>query len=359
MSRTVTTSIALLVLVGSVSEAQLRARGRRAVQQGLIQEAPQVPVAEWATKLVKAKSVDFGVIATGSDSKKFITVRNVLDEQVVIQSATTTCGCSVATPSKKVLDPGEEAQIEITMNTRRFKRRKDSNVLITFSRPSFTTLRIPITAYIRTDVVFDPGMVQFGSVEVGKGAERQIKIAYAGRPDWVIKSLKVDNPHLAAKFTEKQRSGGRIDYVLDVYLKASAPIGRIRDLITLVTDDSKNPFVPLLVEGSVEADITATPEIVSLGRIAPGSEHNARVVVKSRSREKFEIESVQSVNEVDGFQYRRPRNVAQVLVIPFTVKAPEQAGRFEEEFLIRIVGRKDPVRFRVTGEITTRLGARQ
>ena len=226
------------------------------------------------------------------------------------------------------------------MNTRRFKRCKDSNVLVTFDLPSFATVRIPITAYIRTDVVFEPGMVQFGPVEQGEAATQQIHVAYAGRPDWVIRDLKVD-------------------YVLDITLKDSAPMGRLRDLVILVTDDEASPYVPLLVEANVEPEITVTPATIALATLRPGESKATRIVVRSRSKTPFEIERIESASGGEAVKYRRPAGKSPVHVVPITVTAPMKPGRFEEEYAVWIAGRPAPVRFKVTGEIAARVGSNQ
>lgn len=359
--RTFLSTFSLILVAAGVTEAQVRyqvPQGRRAVVQ-----QPQVGVAsatpEWAKKLFNKDRVDFGVIATGSDSKKFLRVKNVLDKAVHIRSATTTCGCSVATPSKKLLNPGEEAVIEVTMNTRRFKRRKDSNVIVELDAPSFAKVYIPITAYIRTDVVFEPGMAQFGGVEIARGKKMQLKVAYAGRADWRIKELQVRNPHLAAKFNETSRKDGRVDYVVDIILKDTAPVGRLRDLITLVTDDKANPFVPLLVEANVEPDIAVTPGVVALGTVVAGRPMQSRVVIRGKT--KFEIEKVESKTGVEGFQYVPPKGALPVHVLRFALTPDAKTpGKFEEEFSVWITGRPNPVMFKITGNIAAsnpRLGS--
>ncbi len=353
MSKSLTTIAAIVSTIVAAGSLEARAQFAPPVrgQSGgpVVVQRGNTPAADWAKKLFSVDKIDFGVIATGSDSKKFVRVRNVLDKPVNIRSATTTCGCSVATPSKKYLQPGEESIIEITMNTKRFKRRKDSNVIVTLDQPSLAEVRIPITAYIRTDVVFGPGMVQFGNTEVAKGGKFQVKISYAGRPNWMIKELQVGNQHLAAMFNETRRAGGRVDYTLEVTLKPTAPVGRLRDLIILVTDDEANPFVPLLVEANVEPDIVVTPGIVSLRSLAPGQQVRAQVVIRGKAP--FEVEKIESVNGVPGFQARRPQLSKPVHVVPFSLTAQSTAGRFEEEFKVWIVGRPEPVTFKATGEV--------
>lgn len=349
-----------LLLVVSTAHGQFRnQQGRVYVQRPVVQQQViqngQTP--DWAKKLFDKDKIDFGVIATGSESKKIVRVKNVLKQTVHIRSAGTTCGCSVATPSKQLLQPGEEATIEVTMNTVKFKRRKDSNVIITLDAPQLATVRIPITAYIRTDVVFDPGMVRFGSVGYKKASARKIRVAYAGRNDWTIKELKVGSPHLTADFMETRRANGRVDYTLDINLKPTAPVGRLRDLITLVTDDQANPFVPLLVEANIEPDFLVTPGMVSLGRVNAGQSIVKQIVV--RGKQPFEVEKIVAANgetaEAQGVTYRRPNTKKPVQVVPISITAPDAAGRFTREFEVWIVGHSEPVKFKISGEIAARL----
>ena len=344
----------LVLIAAGVAEAQVRYQGpparRAAVQQAQQPGGVTSATPDWAKKLFNTNKVDFGVIATGSDSKKFLRVTNTLSKPIHIRSATTTCGCSIATPSKTLLQPGEEASIEITMNTRRFKRRKDSNVIVEFDAPAFAKVFIPITAYIRTDVVFEPGMAQFGNMELAKGKTLQMKIAYAGRADWRIKELQVRNPHLTAKFDQTARENGRVDYLLEIRVKDTAPVGRLRDLITLVTDDKANPYVPLLVEANVEPDIAVTPGIVPLGTLVPGRATPSRVVIRGKAA--FEIEKVESTKGIEGFKYRPTVGARNVHVLQFALTPdPKTPGKFEEEFSVWITGRPNPVTFKITGNI--------
>src|SRR5581483_9889181 len=143
----------------------------------------------WAQKMFERQEINFGKVATGSQCTTRLKVRNIYKEPVFIDNVRTSCGCSAAKPSAKVIPSGEEAYIEISMDTVRFQHQKDSAALITLSEPThnlITEVRIPLHVYIRTDVVFTPGSVNFGAVEQGAGAERRVHIEYAGRPDWRI-----------------------------------------------------------------------------------------------------------------------------------------------------------------------------
>jgi hypothetical protein len=309
-----------------------------------------VAVDDWADQMVKTKKIDFGVIATGSEARKYVEVHNIYNQTVHIASVRTTCGCSAATPGKTTLEPGETSMVEVEMNTRKFRQRKDSNLIIQFDSPRFTEVRVPITAYIRSDVVFDPGMIRFGNVDYGQPAESKVSIAYAGRPDWEIVDVRFgSNSKLSADLQPTRREGGVVDYSLVVKLNQSAQPGRIRDLITLVTNDQTNPYVPLMVEGIVVPDITVTPSTVNVRTVAPGESQRFRIVVKGKKP--FKIEDVDCENMADCFKAKIGDSTAPVQPVDIEFSAPNKPGKFSEEVIVKIAGRTEPLRFHVTGLI--------
>ena len=126
MSRTLL-GLVLIVVAGSAHAEAQRTSSRLLVARD--------KSADWAAELFDTRNVDFGVVATRSEVKKLIRVRNSLKEPIHIERVATTCVCSGVSASKKRLQPGEEAIITVTMNTREFKRRKDANVIVTFDAP--------------------------------------------------------------------------------------------------------------------------------------------------------------------------------------------------------------------------------
>lgn len=304
--------------------------------------------ADWADKMVKTKKIDFGVIATGSEAKKLVEIKNLYNQPVHILDVSTTCGCSAATPGKTTIEPGGTGTVEVKMNTHKFRQKKDSNLIIKFDQPRYAEIRIPITAYIRSDVVFDPGLIRFNNVDLGQEAVSVVTIKYAGRSDWEIVQVKADNPLLSPKLDEGTRANGRVDYRLAVKLDSRAKAGRIRDMITLVTNDKSNPYVPLMVEGLVVPDITVTPSFVKFRPVKAGGTVRKRLVV--RGRDKFRIKSVDCAGNSDCFDVKVPESTKDVHIVSVEI-TPQDAGKFEDELVISIVGREEPLRLRVSGEV--------
>lgn len=303
----------------------------------------------WAEKMFDQRTIDFGVVARGSDAVARVKITNLYKQAVEIADVRTTCGCSAGKPSKYVLESLEEGYIEVTMDTRKFTRRKDSNVIITFKTPLHQEVRIPITAYIRTDVVFDPGSVNFGAVEHGKEASRTIKLQYAGRTEWHVKEIKSRNESVVAKAVETLRGNGRVDYDIVVTLAPNTPPGAVREQLTLITDDQNSPQVPLLVEATVEADVMVTPAVKSLDLMKPGESKQFNIVIKGK--QPFQIEKIECESDSGLFKVILPQDAKLVHVLPMTITAPDKPGNFSEEFTITISGRPTPITFKAMGKI--------
>lgn len=286
---------------------------------------------------------DFGVVARGAETTDRVTVKNTLDAPLHVANVRTSCGCSSGEwLGEKTLQPGETGILKIAMDTKRFSGAKDSNVIITIDAPRYAEVRIPVKMYARTDVVLYPGSVDFGRVAKGAGSEKTVKVAYAGFRGWTIKDVQTaDGSRLAAKVTETARTSGTANYDLTVTLPADTPVGPFRQRLRLVTADVKNPFVPVLVEGVVEDDITVAD--VQLGTVAAGATQRFNVVM--RGKKPFKIEAMECDGPADRFKMKLPDAERTVHVLPMAFEAPTEPGVINETFTVTVDGRDDPVTF--------------
>jgi len=307
---------------------------------------------EWAKKMFEKSSHDFGTVAKGAETIYRLKLTNKYEQDVHIAEIRKSCGCTDATPGKETLKSLEETYISIAMNTVRFEALKTSSITVVFDRPQYAEVTIPIQAYIRRDVVIQPGAAQFGSVYREDKNEKVLKVQYAGRDDWRIKDIKTNHDSVSAKFVETNRGNGRVDYDIVVELAANAPFGALRQYMTVVTDDDKTPNVPLLVEAEIRPDISVNPSVVSLGTMTPGQSKTVQVVLKGRKP--FSVESVTCEKVKDVFQVRLPKNPGEVQIIPLTVTAPDTPGTLDEELSVAIPGRAEPVRFRAYAKISAK-----
>lgn len=312
------------------------------------------PELNWAEKMFEKLSLDFGVVARGAECKTQLKIRNIYQETIHITNVSTSCGCSAAKSIANQILSGQEAYIEISMDTARFMREKTSSALITLSEPTKglrVEVKIPLKVYIRTDVVFTPGSVNFGAVDVGAGAERKISLAYAGRADWKILGIKSPKPYLTAKAVETSRNPatGTANYDVIVALAADAPTGVLREQLSLITDDLANPNVPLPVEARVEPDVLIEPAELALGSVAAGQSKTMNLIV--RGKKPFKIEKIECDRTENPFKMRLPIDEKTIHVVPLTFSAPDQAGAIADRFTVTIAGRPEPLHFKATGKV--------
>ena len=319
----------------------------------------------WAEMMFDSRSHDFGVVALTSKVTHRFQVKNLYRETVHILGVRSTCGCSVARPSKSTLASGEVVTIDVTMDMRRTRSassRKSAVLTVVFDRPTFAEVKIPVSAQVRKDLVITPGSADFTGVDQGKGASRTLRVKYAGRADWTIKQVEVKSPHLVARVEEVRRAQVRrlgifskfheVHYDLVIELKPSAPAGLLRETIVLVCDDKQMPRIPVLVEASVESDFTFSPTVggmVSLGSLVPGRAKRVSVVV--RGRKDFRIEKIEAGSSSGVFRTKLSDSKSQVHVLPLTVTVPEGLSEIRETFTLKIDGRDEPLTFSVYGRV--------
>ncbi len=312
------------------------------------------PDLNWAEKMFEKLNLDFGIVARGAECKHQLKVRNIYQETIHLTNVSTSCGCSAAKPSANQILSGQEAYIEISMDTVRFMREKTSSALITLSEPTKglrIEVKIPLKVYIRSDVVFTPGSVNFGAVDVGAGGERKIALAYSGRADWKIVSIKSPKQYLSATAVETSRNPatGETKYDIVVAMATDAPAGLVKEQLTLVTDDQANPNVPLPVEARIEADITIEPAELVLGSVAAGQSLTKNLII--RGKKPFKIEKIECDRAENPFKMRLPIDEKTIHVVPLTFVAPDQAGSVSDRFTVTIAGRPEPLTFKATGKV--------
>lgn len=240
---------------------------------------------QWAKDMFKTTSHNFGTVARGAKVEHTFVMENIYEEDAHITAIRTTCGCAALKFPKGILKTWDKAQITAELDTRRFTGRKAATLKVILDKPFPAEVQLHFYAYIRRDVVVQPGAVKLGTVYQGSSRMQKVTVDYAGRSDWRILKVESANPHLKAQAVETSRTAGRITYDLRVTLDGSAPAGYIRDHLALVTNDF-NPRasrVPVPVEGEVVSAVTARPSPLSGVVVSAGETVNERLIVQGKA----------------------------------------------------------------------------
>ena len=301
---------------------------RAAVVAGLLLWTSSGRAQDWAKAMFGNNTTyDFGVVARGAKVEHRFAVENIYEEDAHIQSVSSSCGCSTPQVNRQLLKTWEKAEVLVTLDTRKFQGRKDTTIKVVFDQPFPAEVQLHVYAYIRSDVVVQPGAAQFGTVNQGAGAKQNLSITYAGRDDWRINRVECANPSIQVQAVETGRTTGQpgqlgqppaaqVAYSLSVELKKDAPPGYIQDQLVLVTNDHdpRATRVPVSVEGLVVAALSVRPSPLLMGVTEVDQPVTRNLVVQGRLP--FRIVAVRCGDE--RFQCKAPGDSKPAHVLPVT-----------------------------------------
>lgn len=308
---------------------------------------------DWAKAMFDHTTHDFGMVPRGSEAKHYFTFENIYLEDAHIKSISSSCHCTDVEVTEPSLKTHEKSQIVATLNTRQFTGTKDATIRVVFDKPFPAEVQLHVHSYIRTDVVLEPGVVQFGQVTEGSTVTKTIDLRHAGNPDWRIAGIEKEDPHVDVKIKRVAADSSQSAYQLAFTLKSTAPPGYIRRPITLLTND-QNPnarrvIVPM--EGVVAAPVTVRPSPVSFGLVQIGREVTRNVVVQGQK----DFQVLELVGPDSRFSLGSPEKLntpSKLHLLRVKFSAGTEPGKLEGNIQIRTdIGEGRVLRVGVSGEV--------
>jgi hypothetical protein len=281
----------------------------------------------WAQKMFKVTSHEFGTVAKGSKTEYAFTLQNLYEEDVHIASVRSSCGCTSASiAGKDTLKTWDTSTILAIFNTKTFSGQRGATVTVTIDKPYYAEVQLRVAGHIRSDVDFSPGLVGFGEVDQGQVSEAKVVVTNYSRQDWRITDVRSANENLEVELSDPVRAGSGVSYTMLVRLKGAAPAGYLQDQLTLVTNESANPRVPISVEGRVKSALEINPSTLFLGSIEPGQTVTKQLVV--RAKKPFKITDIKCEN--DCFQFNLKNEAKSIHLVPLVFTAGESEGELEQ-----------------------------
>jgi hypothetical protein len=288
----------------------------------LVMTASPVPAKEWARKMFDRTEHDFGVVARGANAVADFEFQNIYKETIHIANVRSSCGCVSPSIVGDTLDTWETGKIHVKFNTRTYLGSKKATVTVTIDRPYLAEVQLELSGFIRQDIVFDPGQIEFGEVDSGGSAKQSVLVNYAGRDSWAIVDVETPADYLKARWRETQRQNGRVGYELQVMLTPDAPAGYLTNQLVIMTNDQQLQRVPLEVRGRVVPSVSVSPSALALGVLRPGERVTKRILVKAPKP--FRVKKVYC--DGDCLAFGDSQGTKTIHVIPVTFTAGDEPG---------------------------------
>jgi hypothetical protein len=97
---------------------------------------------------VEPASFDFGNALPGKTLRKEFTLRNFGDAALVVESVSTTCGCTAALAEERRVEPGGSTPLRVTFETRRYSGKVERRVLVRSNDPETPLLEVRLSATV-------------------------------------------------------------------------------------------------------------------------------------------------------------------------------------------------------------------
>lgn len=291
---------------------------------------------------LEARVHDFGTVARAANTEHRFFIKNNHSSDLHIGSIRASCGCTTPIVETEWIKPGEIGSILARFNTGTFTGKKAATLTVSIDKPVFTELQLNVKGYIRSDVVLNPGEVNFGEVPVGEPKGIDLTLDYAGRNDWSLVAAESPSDFVDVKFEELSRAGGRVSYRISASLSADAPLGTLQDQLLLRTNDRNLSTVPIRFMANVQPPIQVSPHAFVLGTISTSEPISQRLVVKARSE--FRILEITSEQTEIRFEASKTAKTAHLLNLIFIPKLLASDGVVVGEVLLKTDLVDEPIR---------------
>ena len=282
---------------------------------------------DWVNAVFPQREYNFGTVARGSKIHHSFRLVNTTNADIHIATYQTKCGCTEVRLGATTIPAGTQTVIEAVIDTTKFQGPKASGLTLILDRPQYIQVDLNLKCFIRADLTLNPGQADFGVVNRSTKPAVEMALTYAGgQADWAITRMQTTSPHVTARLTELARSpGGAVNYTLTATLNPTAPVGFFKDEITLFTNDTSSPTIPVSVTANVQSSVMVTPSVLTLGAVRAGEEIKKTILV--RSSQPFKLIGVKSTRA--ELSAPAPGDQAKALhPVALTFKAPTTPGPF-------------------------------
>lgn len=306
---------------------------------------------EWARKMFTEYVHDFKEVNLGEKPEYRFKIKNIYKEDITIRSVSSSCGCTIATPTKKVLKMYEEGEILCQFNSPAVGTGfKQATVTVRFDKPFVGECQLTVRGTIVSGgISFSPPEIEFGQVTEGNFPVKTIKISASGNPGLRVLDVKSTSGAIKVlSVRETLRRGQLVNYEMKAQLKESVDEGFAKGDLFVVFE--KNPRMrdrsnrPVLTEkqisfsGNVVSSIQISPKLLNLTDVEVGKSVSKKILLIGSAP--FQITDVRS--DSSGFDVLADKETKKTHQLEVVFKATDAIGTQECELTFYTDGNKAP-----------------
>ncbi len=229
-------------------EAQPAAQTKQSEAQPAAQtEQPK----EQPNIVFEEKTFDFGNIQQGEKVPHVFRFRNEGPDILKINRVRPTCGCTVAKNYTKEVPPGEEGQIELSFNSKRFMGAQRKTIYVYSNDPDEPKIGLTLKGTVtKSNKLF------FGLIQQGDSPTKSINVNQTGHNMLEILNVETNLPFINTKVIPEPKNK-RNNYKVEVNISADAPEGPFKDWLKIHTNIERDRLMTYEVMGTVKAKVAS------------------------------------------------------------------------------------------------------
>jgi hypothetical protein len=180
----------------------------------------------WAAPVVRIDRPehDFGTILQGENVRHVFDFVNNGNAPLTVEKVTSSCGCTAALASAKVLAPGESGEIQTSFDSARFRGPVKKTVYLYTNDPVQPMVQLQLKGTVKAELTLEPQVVNFGAVSPRKTVKSTVNLINQGDREVQLDGLETTAPELAARWSAAViPPGGKIAVELTLTPKPGQP----------------------------------------------------------------------------------------------------------------------------------------
>jgi len=200
-----------------------------------------------------APSFSFGLVSQGQRVDHTFTFRNAGDAPLNIAKVRSSCGCTAALLSAKVIPPGESGEVKASFDSTRFRGQVAKTIYLYSNDPKNPEVHFTLRGQVQEQLAASPRRIILRDLAPGTPREVSVNVANHGSLELELAPIATSSPELTAEAERTELKPGQVVPV-HITIAPRAETGRFSGYVFVRTVAGKAPELRIPVQAVLKSE---------------------------------------------------------------------------------------------------------
>ena len=236
---------------------------------------------------------DFGKIEQQKSVSHIFKFKNTGNADLVINDLKSTCGCTAALVTLKVIPPGETGEIKVTFSSKNFQGEVKRSVFVSSNDPKNSKVILNIKSFVQAFLEVKPKFINFGSLKKGEAISRSLTVKNLTNAPVTIKEVKSEVKDLKIGDFEKEINPEE-ETIINLTLNPTTLLQDLLGNIEITANQHPDEKLIIPVSGRIIGDIILMPENIYFGMLKKSEKSEQKIKITNNSDKTLKLLEVKS-----------------------------------------------------------------